>query len=159
MAQNGYFIEDLEIGMAAEFAKTVTSDDIVAFADVSGDNNPLHLDEDYAAGTIFKTRIAHGMLTASFLSAILGTKLPGPGAIYLSQSIRSSRATRSRRGPPSPSSTPSAAARRSPASVSSAVSSCSTARPRCSCPRATPEAGAIPNGPAHEARSRNEIAA
>ncbi len=85
---NGYFIEDLEVGMDAEFVKTVSSDDIDQFAAVTGDDNPLHLDEDYAAGTIFKTRIAHGMLTASFISAILGTKLPGPGSIYLSQSIR-----------------------------------------------------------------------
>ena len=84
----GYFIEDLTVGMVAEFERTVTRSDIETFADVSGDRNPVHLDEEYAATTVFKTRIAHGMLTASFISTILGTKLPGPGSIYLSQSLR-----------------------------------------------------------------------
>lgn len=74
--------------MMSEFIKTVSGSDIEQFADVSGDKNPLHLDEEYAAGTMFKTRIAHGMLTASYISTILGTQLPGPGCIYLSQSIR-----------------------------------------------------------------------
>ena len=69
----------LTLGMVAEFERTVTSGDIEQFADVSGDTNPIHLDEDYAATTVFKTRIAHGMLTASFISTVLGTKLPGPG--------------------------------------------------------------------------------
>jgi 3-hydroxybutyryl-CoA dehydratase len=87
-SQQGYFIEDLEVGMMSEFIKTVSGSDIEQFADVSGDKNPLHLDEEYAAGTMFKTRIAHGMLTASYISTILGTQLPGPGCIYLSQSIR-----------------------------------------------------------------------
>jgi len=86
--RNGYFIEDLKVGMSAEFVKTISGEDIELFADVSGDCNPLHLDDDYAAGTMFKSRIAHGMLTASFISTILGTKLPGPGCIYISQSIR-----------------------------------------------------------------------
>ena len=87
-SHQGYFIEDLEVGMAAEFERTVTGDDIDVFADISGDTNPVHLNEDYAATTVFKSRIAHGMLTASFISTILGTKLPGPGSIYLSQSLR-----------------------------------------------------------------------
>ncbi|MGI9413389.1 MAG: MaoC family dehydratase [Hyphomicrobiales bacterium] len=87
-SHQGYFIEDLEVGMAAEFERTVTSSDIEVFADVSGDTNPLHLDDDYAATTMFKSRIAHGMLTASFISTVLANKLPGPGTIYLSQSLR-----------------------------------------------------------------------
>jgi 3-hydroxybutyryl-CoA dehydratase len=85
---HGRFIEDLEVGMSEEFVKIVSGSDIELFADVSGDTNPLHLDEDYAATTMFRTRIAHGMLTASYISTILGTRLPGPGCIYLSQSIR-----------------------------------------------------------------------
>lgn len=87
-SNQGYYIEDLAPGMVAEFERTVTGDDIERFADVSGDTNPIHVDEDYAATTVFKTRIAHGMLTASFISTVLGTRLPGPGCIYLSQSLR-----------------------------------------------------------------------
>ncbi len=68
--------------------RQVRESDILAFAEVSGDFNPVHIDEDYARGTFFKTRIAHGMLTASFISTILGTKLPGPGAIYMSQTLK-----------------------------------------------------------------------
>jgi 3-hydroxybutyryl-CoA dehydratase len=83
-----YFIEDLGVGMTAEHRKTVSEADIQAFAEVSGDYNPVHLDEDYAARTFFRGRIAHGMLTASFISTVLGTQLPGPGCIYLSQSLR-----------------------------------------------------------------------
>lgn len=84
----GYTIEDLEEGMEAAFSKVVSDDDIVAFADLSGDTNPVHLSDEYARATMFKERIAHGMLTASLLSAVLGTKLPGPGAVYLSQTLR-----------------------------------------------------------------------
>lgn len=87
-ARRGYFFEDLSVGMSAGFAKTVTDADLVLYAGVSGDTNPVHLDEEYAAATPFKGRIAHGMLTASFISAVLGTTLPGPGAIYMSQSLR-----------------------------------------------------------------------
>ena len=87
-AIQGYFIEDLALGMEAEFERTVTGNDIEVFADVTGDTNPIHINEDYAAATMFKSTIAHGMLTAGFISAVLGTKLPGPGAIYLSQSLR-----------------------------------------------------------------------
>ena len=86
-AFHGYYFEDLEIGMKASHAKTITAADIEAFAELSGDNNLVHLDDDYAAQTIFKERIAHGILTASLLSAVLGTKLPGPGCIYVSQSL------------------------------------------------------------------------
>ena len=86
--RRGYTIEDLSIGMVAGFSKTVTDADIVLYAGISGDTNPVHIDAELAAGTPFKQRIAHGMLTASFISAVLGTILPGPGAIYLSQSLR-----------------------------------------------------------------------
>jgi 3-hydroxybutyryl-CoA dehydratase len=87
MTRAGYFFEDIEPGMEATFAKTVTEADIVSFADISGDKNPVHLDADYAAKTIFKDRIAHGMLTAGYLSAVFGMQLPGPGAIYISQTL------------------------------------------------------------------------
>lgn len=83
----GHTIADLEVGMSAEAAHTVTQDDIAGFARVTGDDNPVHLDEAYAAATMFKGRIAHGMLSAGFISAVLGTKLPGPGCIYMSQSL------------------------------------------------------------------------
>ncbi len=86
--QSSYFIEDLEVGMSAAFEKPVTEADVATFAEISGDNNPVHLDEAYAAGTMFKQRIAHGMLTAGLISTVIGTKLPGNGAIYLSQSLR-----------------------------------------------------------------------
>jgi len=82
-----YAFEDLELGMEASVAKTVSEADIVSFADVTGDRNPVHLDEGYAAATMFKGRIAHGMLSAGYISAVFGTKLPGPGAIYVSQTL------------------------------------------------------------------------
>ncbi|MFZ5790543.1 MAG: MaoC family dehydratase [Pseudomonadota bacterium] len=84
----GFYLEDLSVGQSATYAKTVTDADIVLFAGISGDVNPVHLDQDYATNTMFKGRIAHGMLTASFISAVLGTKLPGPGCIYVSQSLK-----------------------------------------------------------------------
>lgn len=84
----GYFIEDLKAGMHASYGKTVTEADILLFSGVSGDTNPVHLNEDFAKTTMFKTRIAHGMLSAGFVSAVLGTKLPGPGAIYMSQTLK-----------------------------------------------------------------------
>ncbi len=93
-AQQGYFIEDLEVGMAATHSKEITDSDIAAFADVSGDNNPIHLDDEYAASTMFGERIAHGMLSASLLSTVLGTILPGPGSIYLSQTLKFKAAVR-----------------------------------------------------------------
>jgi 3-hydroxybutyryl-CoA dehydratase len=74
--------------MSASFGKTVTDADIVMFAGISGDTNPVHLDQTFAEQTPFKARIAHGMLSAGFISAVLGTKLPGPGAIYMSQNLR-----------------------------------------------------------------------
>ena len=81
-------IQDIAVGQSAEFEKTVSEADIIKFAEVTGDTNPVHMDEAYASGTMFKTRIAHGMLSAGFISAVLGTQLPGPGAIYMSQSLR-----------------------------------------------------------------------
>ena len=88
MAQDGYYLEDLTEGMSASFGKTITEADILMFAGVSGDTNPVHLDEEFAAATPFKGRIAHGMLTASLISTVFGTRLPGPGCIYMSQSLK-----------------------------------------------------------------------
>ena len=85
---NGLYLEDLEIGMTAVYSKTVTDADVVLFAGITGDSNPVHLDSEYAKDTLFKGRIAHGMLTASFISTVLGTKLPGPGCIYVSQNLK-----------------------------------------------------------------------
>ncbi|MEM7508756.1 MAG: MaoC family dehydratase [Pseudomonadota bacterium] len=81
-------IEDLEIGMMRFVEKTITDTDIMMFADVSTDRNPVHLDEDYAQDTMFGGRIAHGMLTASLISAVIGEQLPGHGSIYLGQSLK-----------------------------------------------------------------------
>ena len=85
---HGYYLEDLSVGMEASYAKTITNDDVLAFADLSGDVNPVHLNDAFAAGTIFKKRIAHGFLTGSLFSTVLGTRLPGPGCIYLSQTMK-----------------------------------------------------------------------
>ena len=85
---HGYYFEDLSLGMEASYAKKITNEDVLAFAGLSGDVNPVHLSDDFAAGTIFKKRIAHGFLTGSLFSTVLGTKLPGPGCIYLSQSMK-----------------------------------------------------------------------
>ena len=81
-------VEELTVGMSAELSRTVTSEDIVRFAEVTGDVNPVHLDDAAARASPFGERIAHGMLSAGYVSAVLGTKLPGAGAIYLSQSLR-----------------------------------------------------------------------
>ena len=85
---HGYYFEDLSVGMTASFGKTITEADLLMFAGVSGDTNPIHLDQDFASRTMFEGRIAHGMLTASLVSTVLGTKLPGPGAIYVNQQLR-----------------------------------------------------------------------
>jgi 3-hydroxybutyryl-CoA dehydratase len=84
---HGYYLEDLKVGMSAVFGKTVSEADIVAFAGVSGDTNPIHLHDGFAKTTRFGQRIAHGMLGGSFISAVIGTKLPGPGSLYVSQSL------------------------------------------------------------------------
>ncbi|MHA1331537.1 MAG: MaoC family dehydratase [Candidatus Hodarchaeales archaeon] len=82
------------MGQTAEYNRTITEEDIVKFAEVSGDHNPVHMDEDYAKKTIFKGRIAHGMLSASFISTVLASKLPGPGTIYLKQELQFTRPVR-----------------------------------------------------------------
>ena len=88
MEYKSKFIEDFSVGMQSTMEKVVTLEDIKKFADVSGDFNPVHLDEEFAKKTFFKGRIAHGFLTASFISTIIATKLPGPGSIYLKQSLK-----------------------------------------------------------------------
>jgi len=82
------FIEDIEIGMTRGLQKRVTDHDIALFAEVSTDRNPVHLDDAYAQDTIFEGRIAHGMLTAALISAVIGEQLPGHGSVYLGQSLR-----------------------------------------------------------------------
>jgi 3-hydroxybutyryl-CoA dehydratase len=82
------FFEDLSVGMRESYAKEVHADDVVGFAEISGDRNPIHLSEHFAAKTPFGGRIAHGLYTASLISAVIGTRLPGPGAIYISQTLR-----------------------------------------------------------------------
>ena len=84
---NGYDIEDIKVGMAASFAKTVTEADIILFAGASGDNNAIHINEEFARGTSFGGRIAHGFLTASVISAAIANRLPGPGTVYISQQL------------------------------------------------------------------------
>jgi len=86
--RQGYYFDDLEEGMSEVFSKTITEADLLMFAGVSGDTNPIHLDQDFASRTMFEGRIAHGMLTASLVSTVLGTKLPGPGAVYVNQNLR-----------------------------------------------------------------------
>ena len=81
------FFEDLSVGMTEALGKTVSSSDVVGFAQLTGDRNPIHLSEHFAARTSFGKRIAHGLYTASLISAVLGTRLPGPGAIYISQTL------------------------------------------------------------------------
>ena len=90
----GYCLEDLQVGQSAERAHVVTEADIAAFAELSGDANPVHMDEAYAAATQFKGRIAHGMLSATYISAVLGETLPGHGAIYISQNLSFRRPVR-----------------------------------------------------------------
>jgi 3-hydroxybutyryl-CoA dehydratase len=84
----GLYFDELSVGQTAETTHVVGAADIEAFAALSGDINPVHMDEAYARTTPFGGRIAHGMLTAAYISAVLGNQLPGPGAIYLSQSLR-----------------------------------------------------------------------
>lgn len=84
----GYYFEDLQVGQTASLAKTITEADILMYAAVSLDTNPLHLDAETARHSIFGERIAHGMLSAGLISALLGTRLPGPGTLYMRQSLR-----------------------------------------------------------------------
>ncbi len=87
-SKHGYYFEDLSIGMSESYTRIVSDKDIRQFAEVSGDTNPLHLDEAFAATTRFKKRIAHGMLSGSYISTIVGTRLPGPGCLYRSQTLK-----------------------------------------------------------------------
>ncbi len=82
-----YYFEDMDIGMSAQMCKVISQDDVDTFADLSGDTNPLHLDAEFAAASRFRERIVHGSLTASLISAVIGTKLPGTGTIYVSQTL------------------------------------------------------------------------
>jgi 3-hydroxybutyryl-CoA dehydratase len=84
----GKTFDELTLGETAEFTKTISETDVYLFAGISGDFNPAHINETYAQGTAFKGRIAHGMLAAAFISTVLGTKLPGPGTIYMKQDLR-----------------------------------------------------------------------
>ena len=85
---HGFYFEDLSEGMQEAYAKTITDADVITFAGISGDTNPVHLNHEFASETMFEGRVAHGMLTASFISTVIGTKLPGPGCIYVSQDLR-----------------------------------------------------------------------
>jgi 3-hydroxybutyryl-CoA dehydratase len=82
------YIEDIEVGMSRSASKTIADREVKQFAEVSGDYNPVHFDEDYARGTIFEGRITHGMLTAALISGVIGEQLPGHGTIYLSQTLK-----------------------------------------------------------------------
>ena len=82
------YIDDVVVGQSASLERTVTQDVINTFADASGDHNPVHVDPAFAADTMFKGTIAHGMLSAAYISAVLGTQLPGPGAIYMAQTLK-----------------------------------------------------------------------
>ncbi len=84
----GFTIDQLEVGQQSHFSKTVAESDVYLYAGISGDLNPAHINQAYAEQTAFKTRIAHGMLAAGFISTVLGTQLPGPGTIYISQSLK-----------------------------------------------------------------------
>lgn len=84
----GKTFSQIQVGDAAEFSKTISETDVYQFAGICGDFNPAHVNEDYAQGTPFKSRIAHGMLSASLISTVIGTQLPGPGSIYMKQEVK-----------------------------------------------------------------------
>jgi len=83
----GKTIDEISLNEIAEFSKTISESDVYLYAGVTGDLNPAHINEEYAQGTFFKTRIAHGMLAAGLISAVLGTRLPGPGSVYVRQEL------------------------------------------------------------------------
>ncbi len=89
--KDSYQINEIEIGMSVSLTQIITDEDIKKFASLSGDNNPVHLDEDYAEKSRYKKRIAHGLLSASFFSALFGTRLPGKGCVYVSQNLNFKR--------------------------------------------------------------------
>lgn len=84
-------LEDIKIGMKVSYSQTVTDADVKSFAGISGDRNPVHLDEEYSKKSRYKKRIAHGLMTASYFSALFGTKIPGEGCVYVSQSLKFKR--------------------------------------------------------------------
>lgn len=84
-------LEEIEIGMEVSYSQTITDTDVKAFSGISGDKNPVHMDDEYAKNSRYKKRIAHGMLSASFFSALFGTKIPGEGCVYISQSLKFKR--------------------------------------------------------------------
>jgi len=84
-------IEDIKEGMEVSYSQTITDADVKAFAGISGDNNPVHMSDEYAEKSRFKKRIAHGLMSASYFSALFGTKIPGPGCLYVSQSLQFKR--------------------------------------------------------------------
>jgi 3-hydroxybutyryl-CoA dehydratase len=85
-------LEDIEIGMEVSYSQTITDEDVKAFSEISGDKNPVHLDDEYAKNSRYKKRIAHGLMSASYFSALFGTKIPGEGCVYVAQSLRFKRA-------------------------------------------------------------------
>lgn len=85
---HGFYFEDLAVGKTDEFYKVISELDIQVFADITGDVNPVHLNHEFASATMFKGCIAHGMLTASYISTVIGTRMPGPGCIYVSQNLK-----------------------------------------------------------------------
>lgn len=86
--KHGFFLEDLKIGQEASIKKKITEQDIMIFSELTGDKNPVHIDEEFAKHSIFKKRIAHGFLSGSLISTLIATKLPGPGSIYLNQNMK-----------------------------------------------------------------------
>lgn len=88
LSLHGYYFEELSLGQKETISRTITETDLRNFSGVSGDTNPMHLDKDFAKQTIFGSCIAQGMLTASIISAVIGSKLPGPGCIYMSQTLK-----------------------------------------------------------------------
>lgn len=85
---HGYYIEDLSVGQSASYAKTVTEADVILFAGITGDDNPVHINQEFAETTMFKGRIVHGIFCGGLISTVAGTRLPGPGAIYIEQSLK-----------------------------------------------------------------------
>ena len=87
LSSKGFDVEEIEVGMTASYSQTITDADVKSFSGISGDNNPVHMSDDYAVQSKFGKRIAHGLLTSSFFSALFGTRLPGPGCVYVSQNL------------------------------------------------------------------------